>query len=514
MSSASVPNPMTADPLPPRLPTNPVEGVATPRSWLGQVLLQTVGATGARVGLVWIVIVAFCAVFAPYLANSFPFVAKVDGRVFSPMYRHLSGVDVLLPVVAIATLIVWRLRSMAVRQKVAVVLWVLLAMVIIGHWQPMLHFIQSITQSFSASMGQDLVKKPPPSWWAWTKFIVLCLSLAGMITSLVLLAIKTRVSLAAKLVTLIGVTAVALPLVLFPLNPTPNPIYSTYRDAAVDGRMEWSIPAPIPFSPSDRLFDIAREAKNPPPHAPSWVYSSGGNWKGDRPPPPWYRHLMGTDLNGADILSNMIHACRIAMSIGFISTGIAVVIAILVGGAMGYFVGWVDLLGMRLVEIFASIPTLYLLLALVAFVGRNLYLMMVIIGFTSWVGKAYFVRAEFLKLRKQDFVQAAIAAGLPLRSVLFRHLLPNALAPLLVSASFTVASAILAESTLSFLGLGPPEAASWGRLLDQARSAGGGFYWWLATFPGFAIFLTVLAYNLIGESFRDAIDPRTRSQGQ
>jgi peptide/nickel transport system permease protein len=284
-------------------------------------------------------------------------------------------------------------------------------------------------------------------------------------------------------------------------------------NAAAEGRLEWSIPAPIPFSPSDRLFDEAREAKNPPPHAPSWVYSAGGTWKGDQPRPAWHRHLMGTDLAGADIASNMIHACRIAMSIGFISTGIAVIIAILVGGAMGYFVGWVDLLGMRLVEIFASIPTLYLLLALVAFVGRNLYLMMVIIGLTGWVGKAYFVRAEFLKLRNQDFVQAAIAAGLPLRSVLFRHLLPNALAPLLVSASFTVASAILAESTLSFLGLGPPEAASWGRLLDQARSAGGGFYWWLATFPGLAIFLTVLSYNLIGEAFRDAVDPRTRAQG-
>lgn len=206
----------------------------------------------------------------------------------------------------------------------------------------------------------------------------------------------------------------------------------------------------------------------------------------------------------------MIHASRIAMAIGFISTGIAVLIGIFVGGLMGYFVGWVDLLGMRLVEVFGAIPTIYLLLAFVAFFGRNIYLIMVIIGLTSWVGDARFVRAEFLKLRKQDFVQAAIAAGLPLRSILFRHLLPNALAPLLVSASFGVASAILAESTLSFLGLGLVDEPSWGQLLNQAVSAGGGFDWWLATFPGLAIFLTVFAYNLIGEALRDALDPRLR----
>lgn len=219
---------------------------------------------------------------------------------------------------------------------------------------------------------------------------------------------------------------------------------------------------------------------------------------------------MGTEVNGADILSNMIHACRIAMSIGFISTGIAVTIGIIVGGLMGYFAGIVDLLGMRLVEIFGAIPTIYLLLTFVAYYDRNLYLIMGIIGLTGWVGDARFIRAEFLKLRKQDFVQAAIASGLPLRSVLFRHLLPNAVAPLLVSASFGIAAAILAESTLSFLGLGLVDEPSWGRLLNMARGAGGGFHYWLALFPGLAIFLTVLAYNLVGEAFRDALDPKLR----
>jgi peptide/nickel transport system permease protein len=207
----------------------------------------------------------------------------------------------------------------------------------------------------------------------------------------------------------------------------------------------------------------------------------------------------------------MIHACRIAMAVGFISTGISAILGVIVGGLMGYFVGLVDLLGMRLVEIFSAIPTIYLLLTFVAAFPqwRSIYLIMAIIGLTSWVGDARFVRAEFLRLRHQDFVHAAVAAGLPLRSVLFRHLLPNALAPLLVSVSFGVAGAILAESTLSFLGLGIPVGeASWGQLLNEAVSAGGGFHWWLATFPGLAIFLTVLAYNLVGESMRDALDPR------
>jgi peptide/nickel transport system permease protein len=134
--------------------------------------------------------------------------------------------------------------------------------------------------------------------------------------------------------------------------------------------------------------------------------------------------------------------------------------------------------------------------------------MMAIIGFTSWVGYATFVRAEVLKLRKQDFVHAAVAAGLPLRSVLFRHILPNAVTPVLVTASFGVAVAILSEATLSFLGIGLVSEASWGKLLNQALSAGGAFYWWIAIYPGLAIFLTVFAYNMIGEAFRDALDPR------
>ncbi|HLL90109.1 MAG TPA: ABC transporter permease, partial [Tepidisphaeraceae bacterium] len=248
---------------------------------------------------------------------------------------------------------------------------------------------------------------------------------------------------------------------------------------------------PIPYSPDDRQRDV-RDARLQRPSAAHWF---------------------GTTGSGADLASNMIHATRIALSIGFISTGIAIVIGVVVGGLMGYYAGWVDLVGMRLVEIFSAIPTLLLLLCFVAVFEPNLYLMMVIIGLTSWEGYAVFTRAEYLSLRQRDFVQAAIAAGVPLRSVLFRHILPNGIAPVLISASFGVASAILAESTLSFLGIGlGVDEASWGKLLEDARGVGGTFYWWLAIVPGGAIFLTVFAYNLVGEALRDALDPHTNRQ--
>ena len=179
----------------------------------------------------------------------------------------------------------------------------------------------------------------------------------------------------------------------------------------------------------------------------------------------------------------MIHASRIALGIGLVATGIAMLIGIVVGGLMGWFSGVVDLAGMRLVEIFEAVPTLFLLLTFVAFFGRSLYLMMVIIGLTGWTGYARFVRAEFLRLREQDYVQAAVACGLPLRSILFRHMLPNGVAPILVAASFGIASAILAEAMLSFLGLGLVDDPSWGQMLNQAvRSST--FNWWMAVFPG------------------------------
>ena len=219
---------------------------------------------------------------------------------------------------------------------------------------------------------------------------------------------------------------------------------------------------------------------------------------------------LGTDPIGRDVLSQMLHACRLSISIGLVSTGISVIIGIVIGSLMGYFGGWVDLVLSRVVEIFMAIPVLFLLIVAASVLPRNTYVMMAIIGCVTWTGSARFIRAEFLKLRNQDFVQSCRAVGLPLHSTLFRHMLPNGITPVLVQASFGVAAAIIAEATLSYLGLGPYGQSSWGKLLSLTTGETGVFLWWMAVFPGAAIFITVLAYNILGENFRDAIDPKMR----
>ena len=291
-----------------------------------------------------------------------------------------------------------------------------------------------------------------------------------------------------KWLSFLALSAMAALLANLNVKPPVLVIYEDFRSADYT-QVDWRVMPPIPYAPSDYLRDLGSPGLEAP-------FSSSG-----------HSHWMGTEENGADVFSRMIHACRIALSIGFIASGIALAIGIVVGGLMGYFSGLVDMLGMRLVEIFEDIPTLFLLLTFVAFFGRSLYMMMVIIGVTGWSGYARYVRTEFLKLRKQDYVQAAVASGLPLHSILFRHMLPNGVAPLLVAVSFGVAGAILSEATLSFLGLGVVDAPSWGQMLDQAVKSST-FNWWMAVFPGGAIFMTVFAYNLIGEAFRDAIDPK------
>ena len=301
-----------------------------------------------------------------------------------------------------------------------------------------------------------------------------------------------RVAFRAKLLTFIALGFVAGPLCYFAVKPPPLAVYSQYREDVADGLAEWSVTTVIPYSPRDRLRDRpAAETISRPPSATHW---------------------MGTTPTGEDVLSGMVHASRVSLSIGFISTGIALLIGVVVGGVMGYFSGKTDILGMRVIEIFEAIPTLFLLIMFVTFYGRSLYAMMVILGLTGWTGNARFIRAEFLALRDRDFVQAARACGLPLRSILFRHMLPNGISPVLVSASFGVASAILFEAILSFLSLGVIDAPSWGKMLNSARGQGGDFNWWMAVFPGGAIFLTVFAYNLIGEAVRDALDPKLRKR--
>ncbi len=310
--------------------------------------------------------------------------------------------------------------------------------------------------------------------------------LAVFFCTLFLLFVRTALHVKFLILLCAGIAASAFSAMV--VSPPQLVIYEQYRERQVAGHFDWALFAPIPYSPKDYLRDHGETGLESPLAEKQRT------------------HWFGTEENGADVLSRMIHASRIALGIGFIATGIAMIIGVIIGGLMGYFSGLLDIIGMRLVEIFEAIPTLFLLLTFVAFFGRSLYIMMIIIGVTSWSGYARYIRAEFLRLREQDYVQAAVACGLPLRSVLFRHILPNGVAPILVAASFGVASAILAEATLSFLGLGLVDDPSWGQMLNQAVTSST-FNWWMAAFPGGAIFLTVFAYNLIGEAMRDALDP-------
>jgi len=221
-------------------------------------------------------------------------------------------------------------------------------------------------------------------------------------------------------------------------------------------------------------------------------------------------NLFGTDQYGVDVFAKMVHGTTIALLVGFVSMGLAGSIGIIVGAIGGYFGGWIDMLTSRLTEVVMCIPTLVLILALVAVVEKpTIWKTMAIIGATGWTGIARLTRAEFLRLKESEFVMAARAAGAGPVRIMLRHILPNALAPVLVPITFGIAAAILIEGSLSFLGFGPPPpTASWGSILNSARS--NLQLWWLVVFPGAGIFLTVLAYNLVGEALQEATDPRLR----
>ncbi len=243
-----------------------------------------------------------------------------------------------------------------------------------------------------------------------------------------------------------------------------------------------------------------------------------GEWRGAKGDPnrgpPSLRNLLGTDAEGRDVFSRMVHGTRIALLVGFVAVGIAAAIGIVVGGLAGYCGGWVDKILSRLVELVMSVPAIVLILALVAVIERpTIWHLMAVIGCTRWESIARYLRAEFLRLKETDFVAAARALGVPPHRIILRHMLPNALAPVIVSISFGIAGAILLESGLSFLGIGSePSTPSWGRILNEGFNTLGGErpQWWLVLFPGLAIFTAICAYNLVGDTLQEAMDPRIR----
>lgn len=218
----------------------------------------------------------------------------------------------------------------------------------------------------------------------------------------------------------------------------------------------------------------------------------------------------GTNRAGVDVFAQMVHGTRTALLVGFVSMGIAGVIGVVVGALAGYLGGWVDMALSRLIEVVMCIPSLVLILALLAVLERpTIWHLMAVLGVTNWTGIARLTRGEFIRLREADFVTAARALGVDQFTIMYRHILRNAMAPVLVPITFGIASAIIIESALSFLGFGaPPPNPSWGTLLNDGRS--NMQMWWLIAFPGAAIFFTVLAYNLIGEGLQEATDPRLK----
>ena len=226
--------------------------------------------------------------------------------------------------------------------------------------------------------------------------------------------------------------------------------------------------------------------------------------------PPSARHLFGTDDLGRDVFTRMLYGAGISLKVGFVAVGIATIIGVLLGSIAGYYGGVIDLIIMRFVDIMLCFPSFFLILAVIAFLEPSIFNIMAVIGLTSWMGITRLVRAEFLSLKERDFVLAAKTMGAKSPRIIFLHILPNAMAPVLVAATLGIASAVLVESALSFLGIGvQPPTPSWGNILTLGQSTLG-VAWWLSLFPGMAILITVLGYNLLGEGIRDAIDPRLR----
>jgi peptide/nickel transport system permease protein len=308
------------------------------------------------------------------------------------------------------------------------------------------------------------------------------------------------------------VAALALVALLADFIASDRPYYiridgESYSPVLIDygvwlGVRDW--PEPLATLEFKRIAEERAEAVWWPPIRYS---STRVDITGDVFEPPSAEHWLGTDSLGRDVAAGLVQGVTVSLTIGLVVVAIQALLGILLGGIAGYYGGTVDLILSRIFELMLAVPTFFLIITVAAVFPPSIYAVMAILGLTGWVSIARFIRGEFLKVRSMEYVAAARVLGASGARVMLRHILPNAIAPVLVSASFGIASAILIESGLSFLGIGVPQhLVTWGSILSEARS--NTFAWWLAVFPGAAIFVTVTAYNLLGDGLRDALDPR------
>ena len=515
----------------------------------------------AVVALGWVAVVAIIAVFAPFIANGNPIIAwdllpdGSRGPAQFPLFAHLSAVDWILAIGSLLALVGLMIPGSAPRGR-------RLGMILAGAAQAGLIVAVStlVNNRFSHRDASDWARELEQS----EAFVPVAAGVITLVCSAPFLLIPSVQSRVGR-IGLVFAVALLTGGTVWKTWSSAQEIFN-YAERQRAGELD-AVYTLVPWSPEERMGD--RDAKFLPPGSTtnqplSKILITGLPITGvlspeqlqvarsrieELPLPVAQRdrlregfdallarspdltredvrrfafaelassgrvYYLGSDFFGQDVLSQLLHACRLAVSIGLVSTGIATLIGVTLGALMGYFGGVVDLLLYRVVEIFMAIPLLFILIVAAGVLPadyRSTYVMMAIIGCFTWTGAARYTRAEFYRLRSQDFVQSARAVGLPLRSILFRHMLPNGVTPVLVDASFAIAFAIILEATLSFLGLGPADQASWGRLLSDATGPVGDFNWWLAIFPGLAIFLAALSYNLIGEALRDAIDPKLK----
>ncbi len=529
-------------------------GAAEARGFWADAWSRVLKGRPALFAIAWIGLVAMGAVFAPFIANANPIWLEVLGpggtvtSSRSPLWDSLTAADILLFCGAIAGGL-WLSLPLAMprgERLGALVVMAVIAGVTIVLTSVAADWLDEPTRTGWTRELARWIADPQGHWRRVMCAAVIALPIAGLAFMVpFLLSARGRlvtvtlalaaVSLAAgsrwqsspvdfdRYVTDEAVGKIRCVYTLIPWSPdrlrseliAVPPMTSVARayvakDAAA-GREFDRFAAAVAKANRDGNEELAARARGDVEQVARQRASLQREWK-PLLASPFAAHLflLGTDSNGADVLAQLLWACRLSISVGFVSTGIAVIIGVTMGSIMGYFGGKVDLLLFRVVEIFMAVPVLFLLIVAAGVLPRSTYVMMAIIGCLSWTGAARFTRAEFMKLRHQDFVQGARASGLPLRSILFRHMLPNGVTPVLVDASFAIAGAIIAEATLSYLGLGPDNQASWGKLLSSATGTTGTFVWWLAIFPGAAIFFSVLAYNILGGSLRDAIDPKLR----